>query len=259
MRNDAALTPEYRVFCLRTATHTAPEPIFLYMKGFGRTVDVNCYFWLAQGNGRNVLVDTGMGGDYPGRLTESARRSEASFPVGDGEDTLSQLARHGLRPENIDVVILTHLHYDHIANVQLFENAEIVVNRKGWEAARNPIHPVFDVFPKDVLDYMATRMKAQLRLAADEETIAPGIDVLWTGGHTRCSQAVKLQTAKGKVVLTGDVAYLYENLMSEHPIGLGVSLYESVDALRRLKREGDIVLPGHDKEILERYPGGVIV
>ncbi|WP_309119462.1 N-acyl homoserine lactonase family protein [Paenibacillus sp.] len=258
MNNDAAKTPEYRVRCLRTATHTAPEPVFLYMKGFGRTVDVNCYFWLVQGGGRNALVDTGMGGDYPGRLTESARKSEAGFPVGDGEDTLSQLRKHGLRPGDIDLVILTHLHYDHIANVQLFENADIVVNRKGWEAALSPTHPVFDVFPKDVLAHMATRMKAQLRLAADEETIAPGIDVLWTGGHTRCSQAVKIRTAKGAVVLTGDVAYLYDNLETEHPVGLGVSLYESVEALRRLKREGDVLLPGHDKRILDRYPDGII-
>ncbi|WP_274362076.1 N-acyl homoserine lactonase family protein [Paenibacillus thermotolerans] len=248
----------YSVRCLRTATHTAPEPVFLYMKGFDRTVDVYCYFWLIQGNGATVLVDTGMGGDYPGKLQESARAIEKGFPVPPGEDTLSQLAKHGLRPADIDIVILSHLHYDHIANVQLFDKAKIVVNKKGWEAAQLPVHPVFDVFPKDVLGYMTSRMASQLHLAEDEEEVLSGIDVLWTEGHTRCSQAVKIHTAKGRLILTGDVAYLYDNIELDHPIGLGVSLYESVEALRRLKAEGDLLLPGHDKRILERYPDGII-
>jgi N-acyl homoserine lactone hydrolase len=250
--------PNYQIQCLKTATHTAPEPIFLYMRGFDRKRDVNCYFWLIQGEGKRVLVDTGMGGEYPNQFVERAQKSHVGFPVGPGEDTISLLSSHGLQPEDIDMVILTHLHYDHIANIALFTNAAIVVYGEGWEAARNPIHPVFDQFPLEVLHYMDTHMKSQIRFVGKEEEVLPGIRTIWTGGHTPCSQAVQIQTHKGRVVLTGDVAYLYDNLELDHPIGLGVSLYESVEALRRLKLEGDLLLPGHDKEILTRYPNGVI-
>ncbi|WP_221226830.1 N-acyl homoserine lactonase family protein [Paenibacillus baekrokdamisoli] len=228
------------------------------MKGFNRTRDVNCYFWLIQGEGKTILVDTGMGGSYPNQLKESAKGSEAGFPVGPGEDTLSQLENHGLKPEQIDIVILTHLHYDHIANIPLFTHAEIVVNKEGWEAARHPIHKVFDQFPHDVLDYMVENMQSKLRLVGKEEEVAPGIRVIWTGGHTACSQAVQIATDIGRVVLTGDVAYLYDNLEEDHPIGYGVNVYESVEALRRLKAAGDVLLPGHDKEIMTRYPEGKI-
>jgi N-acyl homoserine lactone hydrolase len=248
----------YRIQCLKTATHTAPEPIFLYMRGFDRTRDVNCYFWLIQGEGKKILVDTGMGGEYTKQFVERAKNSQAGFPVGPGEDTISLLESHGLQPEDIEMVILTHLHYDHIANIALFTNAVIVVNGSGWEAARNPIHPVFDQFPQDVLAYMGHEMKNQLRFVGKEEEVLPGIRVIWTGGHTACSQAVQIRTNMGRVVLTGDVAYLYDNLELDHPIGLGVNLYESVDALKRLKLAGDILLPGHDKEILSRYPDGII-
>jgi N-acyl homoserine lactone hydrolase len=251
--------PKYRVQCLRTATHTAPEPIFLFMRGFDKSREVNCYFWLIQGGGRNILVDTGMGGEYPNKLRESARKSRGGFPVAPGEDTLSLLKKHGLTPDDIDVVILSHLHYDHIANIPLFKKAGIIINKKGWHAARHPIHPVFDQFPKDVLDYMETAMWEQINLVEDEAEIVPGIEVIWTGGHTACSQAVKIATEKGRVILTGDVAYLYDNLELNHPVGLGVSLYESAAALKRLKEEGDILLPGHDKAILAKYPDGRIV
>ncbi|HEY0828882.1 MAG TPA: N-acyl homoserine lactonase family protein [Bacilli bacterium] len=250
---------KYSVQCLRTATHTAPEAIFLFMRGFDKVRDVNCYFWLMQGGGRNILVDTGMGGEFENKLRESARKSEKGFPVAPGEDTLSLLEKHNLRPDDIDIVILTHLHHDHIANIPLFTKAKVIVNRKGWYAAKNPLHPVFDQFPKDVLDYMEASMWDQIKLVEDEAEIIPGIEVMWTGGHTACSQAVKIATERGKVILTGDVAYLYDNLEQNHPIGLAVSLYESVAALKRFREENAILLPGHDKEILTRYPGGKIV
>ena len=123
----------YRIQCLKTATHSAPEPIFLYMRGFDRMRDVNCYFWLIQGEDKKILVDTGMGGEYPKQFVERAKNSQAGFPVGPGEDTVSQLASHGLQPEDIDMVILTHLHYDHIANIPLFTRATIIINGTGWE------------------------------------------------------------------------------------------------------------------------------
>ncbi|MBP3962492.1 N-acyl homoserine lactonase family protein [Paenibacillus lignilyticus] len=255
----------YTIKCLRTATHSAPKPVFLFMEGFGEQVHVNCYFWLIQGAGRNILVDTGMGGThqlrYGGEYGEEFHRldqnSRAGFPVAEGEDTISLLAKcDGLRPEDIDTVILTHLHYDHIANIPLFVNAKIYVNRRGWDFAVERGVPIFDTFPHALLRYMDNEMNEQLTLVPDEAEIVPGIRVIHVGGHTRCSQAVLIRMEDGIAAITGDVAFLYENLEREHPIGFGFSSEESVYAIRRLKREADILLPGHDAAVLERYPDG---
>lgn len=255
------MSPTYKLQCLKNAVHKAPDPIFLFMKNFGEQREVNCYFWLIRGNNMNILVDTGMGGDYPNPFPELARQHEKGFQVGDGEDTINQLRKFDLSPKDIDILIITHLHYDHIANIPLFNNnhTKIVVNRKGWDFAKTEKHPTLNPFPGEILKYTEEEMGEQLYFNQDEEEIVPGISVIWTGGHTLCSQAVSISTAKGIVILTGDVAYLYENIEQNHPIGLAFNLYEAIEAVQKLKRIGDILLPGHDKEIMNRYPKGLIV
>ncbi|MBM7567733.1 N-acyl homoserine lactonase family protein [Paenibacillus sacheonensis] len=255
----------YSIRCFKTASHRAPKPVFLFMDGFGEELDVNCYFWLVQGNGRNILVDTGMGGSHQldfGSYGEAFlalhQGSQSGFPVGEGEDTIAQLQTCGLRPADIDTVILTHLHYDHVANIPLFAEADIYVNRRGWEFALRREYPIFDSFPHPLLRYMEREMGGRLRLLDDEAEIMPGLSVFRTGGHTRCSQAVLIDTHQGRAAISGDVAFLYENFEREHPIGFGMSAEESVAAIRRLKREASILLTGHDAAVLERYPDGRI-
>ncbi len=259
--NKSVVLPNYKLQCVKTATHQAPEPIFQFMKDFQSMREVNCYFWIIRSEDLTILVDTGMGGIYNNPFPELACQHESSFIVADGEDTISQLQRFHLNSEDIDIIIISHLHYDHIANLPLFNNGvtKIIINKKGWEFANHETHPTLNPFPIMLIDFVKNEMKDQLYLCKDEEEVAPGISVIWTGGHTMCSQAVKIETSQGIVILTGDVAYVYDNIESNHPIGLAFNLYEAVHAINRLKTMGDILLPGHDKEILTRYPGGTII
>lgn len=250
----------YSITALKTATHRAPGPVFFYQREFDRTVEVNCYFWLLKGEGHVVCVDTGMGtqGD-PWWPADSAARAREAFLVGPGEDTAAALGREGVSPEDVDTLILTHLHFDHCGNTPLFRRARIVVSRRGWANFLDPPHPLLAPYPMDVLGYVRDRMGEQLWLAADEEEVLPGIRVMWVGGHTVCSQAVSVDTVKGRVILAGDVVFLYRNLEEDIPVGLQVSLGECLRAMDRFRREADEVLPGHDPEILVRYPGGRVV
>lgn len=247
----------WRIQALKTADHNAPLPVLLYFEGLGQFRPVNCYFWLLQGGGHNVLVDTGMGGSHS-FPQDSYRQAAASFPVAPGMDTVSCLLRHGLTPDDIDTVILSHLHMDHCANAPLFRRARIVINARGWKNALAPRHPLLAPYPPEVIRTLATEMAGQIVAVADEAEVWPGLSVFWTGGHTVCSQATKVRTGAGTAIITGDVVYLYENLERDHPIGLGVSVTECLQAMARIRREADIVLPGHDPQILERHPGGLI-
>jgi N-acyl homoserine lactone hydrolase len=248
----------YQVRCLRNARHTAPEPVFLFMKGLDQRRDVLCYFWYITDGTRHILVDTGMGGANPELFPELTRQYASGFPVIEGEDTIGRLKKLGLTPDDIDTVILTHLHYDHLANIHLFRKADIIINRKGWHVALHPPHRFFDSFPKPILNYMQQEMMGQIRLVADREVVLPGIEVIWTGGHTVCSQAVKIQTEQGAVILAGDVAFLFENIETEHPIGYAINVQDCVLAIMRLKQEGGLVLPNHDPLVYERYGDNVI-
>ena len=72
-----------------------------------------------------------------------------------------------------------------------------------------------------------------------------------------CSQVISVETEKGKAILTGDVVFLYENIEKNIPVGLSYNLIECLDAMERIRKEADIILPGHDPKILEKFPGGI--
>ena len=124
---------------------------------------------------------------------------------------------------------------------QLFPNAKIVVNDNAFPGG------VGDA-PEDIGD--------KLLLVSDQEVL-PGISAFHLGAHSPDSQGIAIDTEKGVVVLSGDVAYLYENLEHNRPIRSD-DIEGAANALRILRSKGDIVLPGHDPLIMQRYPNGII-
>jgi N-acyl homoserine lactone hydrolase len=256
----------YSIKAVKYCEQSAPGPQMFYLSAWDRWVDVYFYFFiLRRDDGRIALVDTGVrdvdeinpfivaGVGERGRFRMAMERE--SVPL--------LLRREGVDPAQVDYVFLTHFHYDHCSNVRLFPNARIVVSRRGWLATLAPKHLKMvpdPVFPRDILAYLANEARERLILADDDEKeVAPGIGVFYTGGHTMCSQAVRVNTVEGTAVLTGDVIFLYENLEKDHPVGLNVNLTECYDAMAKIRREADIIVPPHDPELLARYPGGVVI
>ncbi|HID86088.1 MAG TPA: N-acyl homoserine lactonase family protein [Anaerolineae bacterium] len=254
----------YSIKAIKYCEQSAPGPEMYYMSHWDEWIDVDFYvFLLRRDDGQVCLVDTGV---------RDVEEINPHVIAGVGQrgrfrmDMVTQnipllLRQEGIDPAQVEYVFLTHLHYDHCSNVQLFPNANFVVSRKGWIQTLSCDHPQMlphPVFPRDVIGYLAGEARDRLILADDGEVI-PGISVFYTGGHTLCGQAVKVNTGEGAVVLTGDVVFLYGNLEQDHPVGLAVNIPECYAAMARIRREADIVVPAHDPEILRRYPDGVIV
>lgn len=95
-------------------------------------------------------------------------------------------------------------------------------------------------------------------LAADDVEVLPGIRTMWLGGHSPCSQAIIVQTDRGKAVLTGDTVSLYANIERNIPVGVAYNYDECIEAMEKVKRVADMVLPSHDPEVLRRFPEEVI-
>ncbi|WP_103663145.1 N-acyl homoserine lactonase family protein [Microbacterium sp. CJ77] len=212
--------------------------------------------WLIQGAGEIILVDTGLG-DVD-EVANIQHRYGVDFVTrrGDDQDLIIQLAGLGLRPEDVDTVILTHLHFDHIGNNELFTNARFIVQRDELPNALTP--PNFGMFYYPEYAYKVKAIEDRLQIIDGDLQLEPGIDLIRVGGHTPGSMAVMVDTDAGRVCIAGDLMYNYRNLELDWPQGSFWDLPDLVAAYARVKREADIVLPAHDWKIRELHPTGVI-
>jgi glyoxylase-like metal-dependent hydrolase (beta-lactamase superfamily II) len=242
----------YRIRILKNGEAMVPGPLIFNLSRYNEEVRISLYFYLIEGSGKAVVVDTGMD-DMPSRFGFKT--------VGPCKNTLPLLREAGVDPEDVDYLILTHLHGDHCANIKLFTKAKVVVSRREWLHVIAPVYREMspDSGPtREAAAYLAGEAWGRLVLVGDEEEILPGLGVFWTGGHTPGSQCASVKTRMGRAIITGDVVDLYENLEKNIPIGIHYNLFECFDAMKRIQREADIVLTMHDPQVLERYPNGVV-
>lgn len=216
-----------------------------------------------RGGGKTVLVNTGP--DPDDLPTMNARWANFDprhqLRVADDERLEPALAKVGVRPEDVDLVVVTPFQAYAIGNVLRFPRAEIGLSRRGWidfHAPRWREHPHdFRPFciPDDVLVGLVTHAWPRVRLLDDDEVLLPGLSVFWTGAHHRSSLAVKVATAAGSVVAS-DAFFRYENVTENRPLGINESLEETLVAYDRVRREADILLPLYDPRVFGRHPGG---
>lgn len=157
-----------------------------------------------------IVIDTGMGD----RLTPKMRaiwRLDRS----DGLGLIAGLARLGLQPEDVTLVINTHLHGDHCAGNTRFDeagqvqptfpNAEYVVQRREYEDAMRPNERTRATYV--VANYAPLAETGQLRLLdAGEEELAPGVFGVVTPGHTPGHMSIRFESAGQHALFTGDMA-----------------------------------------------------
>jgi glyoxylase-like metal-dependent hydrolase (beta-lactamase superfamily II) len=167
----------------------------------------------------------------------------------------------GIEPERVEDVILSHMHYDHCGNHDLFPNARYHVQDREmmFSTGRSMCHAHMR-FPFDAEDVVAMVRRlfdGKLVFHDGDETIAPGLSVHYVGGHSMGLQMVRVNTRRGWVVLAADAAHLYANLEHDTPYPI---LYNAAEVLEGYKRayalasSPDHVIPGHDPLVLERYP-----
>ena len=159
--------------------------------------------------------------------------------------------------------MLTHTHLDHVCNVAKFPNATFVTSRRGFEWITNPPFPqlVNNVaIPEHAIKFLTDEAQpaGRLRLTDDREEVLPGLTTIRVGGHTFDHQIVLIETAKGRVGLIVDNAPLYANLEAMVPIGSPFDVIAACESLKLIHEEADIVIPGHDPDVSNRYEGGRI-
>jgi glyoxylase-like metal-dependent hydrolase (beta-lactamase superfamily II) len=212
--------------------------------------------WLIEGSETLTLIDSGLGS------VEHVQEMQARYGIdfvasrGEDQDVVAGLAAHGVSPADIERVVLTHLHFDHVGGVETFENARLTVQREEIAYGLAPPRWATFYYPEDARRLHAVADRFEV-IDGDVE-LEPGLRLVKIGGHTPGCMATIVNTEAGRVCLTSDIAYNYRNIELDWPPGAFWNLEQEMDGLRRLRSLSDVLVPQHDWMVREVYPDGVI-
>ncbi|MGB8247490.1 MAG: MBL fold metallo-hydrolase [Chlorobium sp.] len=204
---------------------------------------------LISGNGRNILVDTGMGTAWSQKLRSIYRLS--------GFRLETELQAHGFVPEDITDVIYTHLHFDHAGGAfrpagdglePVFPSARHYVQKENYLSAIKPNQ-------KEKVSYSAAFVEAFTRLSGVEliegaVELFAGIELIVSNGHTRGQQLVRVSDGKQALVHGGDLVPSSAHLPLPWVMGFDIEPLTLIDEkaalLRRMVEGGELLFFGHD-------------
>ena len=214
---------------------------------------IMCY--LLQTDRGWVLVDAGSNPELvrDPELRERYYGSGQPPELDPERDLLRQMASVGVRPEDVALVVVTHLHCDHAGNLRHFAHAPMLIQRSehqfGYSAAATPQVGYFDIDYQDV--------GARWQLIDGDYRLTDGVTLLSTPGHTSGHMSVLVDLPEGgPILLAIDAGDLIENFEHEIPPGGHVDLDRSLASLRRCRsvalERGGRLFPGHDPEFWAR-------
>jgi glyoxylase-like metal-dependent hydrolase (beta-lactamase superfamily II) len=245
------MTDQHEVYAIRYAHHDR-KAAENFIGGDPHDVlqPLDYYVWAIVGTSRALILDTGFDA-----AMGKKRGREMIKPVHEGLHAL------GIDPGAVETVIVSHMHYDHVGNYDLFPRARYHLQdlEMAYATGRCMCHAAMRV-PFEAEDVIAMVRKVFAGRAVfhdGEDEIVPGVTVHHIGGHSKGLQCVRVNTRRGHVVLAADAAHLYAHLESGRifPITYSVAeVVEGYETLRKLAASRAHVVPGHDPLVLARYP-----
>jgi len=208
------------------------------------------FVWAVRSGNRVFVVDTGFD-----EAVAKKRGREFLHCPGEG------LKRIGIDPASVEDVLITHMHYDHSGNLNLFPKARFHVQEREMQfcTGRYMTHAAMRL-PFDAEDVVAMVRKlysGRVVFHNGDAEIAPGLSVHFVGGHSMGLQMVRVRTRRGWVVLASDATHFFANMDLELAYPFTFNVGDVLEGYRRARRLSDSsahIIPGHDPLVLERYP-----
>ena len=218
------------------------------------TYKAPCIMWYIKGTKDNIIVD--LGPPDPVQCLENhglvITRSEKQEP-------LNALKSHGISPDDVKTVLLTHLHYDHASGFHLFKNARFLIQRKEVEYAIAPLpchHSLYyenNMRKPPFVDYLD-----KIDVINGDCEIEDGVNAVFIPSHSPGFQGVSVKTEKGNYFIAGDAVGLFEcwETVPHIPSGIFNNLEQYYLSMEKIDKITDFVLPGHDPRVFDSsvYP-----
>ncbi len=237
----------YSIHPIVMGTKVFDKGMMTYQHDYGKPYTIPIFCWYLEGGDKKILVDTGE--MHP---VQSKEREEA---IGGKIFTFEEgLAQYHLQPEDIDIVIHTHLHNDHCENDYKCTKARFYIHEKELDTIKN-YHPLDFRYVEDFI--FEIEENNQIEIVQEDIEVAPGICLMHTPIHTPGGMTVFIDTKNGKAAITG-FCVIKENFeppqhirameMEVIPPGTHINTYEAYDTMLRVRDMADLILPLHEPE-----------
>jgi glyoxylase-like metal-dependent hydrolase (beta-lactamase superfamily II) len=218
------------------------KSLMTYRMNFGQQVRTVGYVWLIDGLSQKVLVDAGASVRY------ALSRGMDAKEIQSLEKGLTNL---GITFDDIETIIFTHLHHDHVAEARRFTKARLFVQKAELEFARNPHPSVAAAYPEEFLEGL------DFETIDGDAQISEEISVLLTPGHSPGGQSVVVRGGERKAVISGlcTIREIFEpppeiaKLMPVITPGMHTNALEAYDSILRIKGAAEIVIPNHEPDL----------
>ena len=208
------------------------------------------FVWVIRGAHGTFVMDTGF--DH---AMATKRGRVIVKPVAEGLTTI------GVDPEQVQDVIISHLHYDHCGNHDLFPRARYHLQDRemayGTGRCMCHAHQRIPFEADDVVAMVRKVFDGRVAFHDGDEQLVPGVTLHHIGGHSMGLQCVRVNTRRGNVVLAADATHLYAHVNEGRVFPITYSVAETLEGyttLKKLADSPDHIIPGHDPDVLKRYP-----
>ena len=224
-----------------------PMPFFTHLMNFEKRFKACSYIFFIRGPKENIIVDCGG-------LSEHAQPPIPGFAAEDLCSPEEGLKKIGLSCSDIDIVILTQLHPDHVEFAHKFKNARFVIQKDELEFGLNPHESFAFAYVKEWFKDL------NFDVVEGGKEITGGVSVFLTPGHSLGGQSVIVETREGKVIITG-FCCIRENFEPPEPIrhimpflipSVITNPFQLYDSMKKVKEMADIIIPLHDAEIASK-------
>jgi glyoxylase-like metal-dependent hydrolase (beta-lactamase superfamily II) len=241
----------YSVYAIKYGHHDRKSSAnFLGGDSHDTSMPLAYFVWAVVGPARTFIVDTGFDA-----AAGVQRGRQITKPVEEG------LAAIGIAPASVEDVLITHMHYDHAGNRTLFPEARYHVQDRemayctGRCMCHGALNHPFDV--QDVASMVERIYAGRVQFHDGDSPITSGLSLHRVGGHTDGLQVARVRTAKGWMVLASDASHLYANMEQRRPFPVVYSVGDMLEGYKRLyslASDPSLVIPGHDPDVLKRFP-----